>query len=289
MLVITCINLFLFRFDYFSAVNLNEMKINTIKKASLIALFFYIPLATMAWGVEGHRIVGQIADSYLTKKARKEISKILGTESVAMSSNWADFVKSDPSYNYLYNWHFINLKAGLSEAQVDGYLAQDTATDAYTKINFLAAELKKSDLSAENKQLYLRLLIHLVGDIHQPMHTGRPEDLGGNKIKVMWFGDSKNLHQVWDDQLILFQQLSYTEYSAAINHTTKDQLKAMQQEPVSKWVYQSYQVAEKIYNDVKPDQKLDYKYNYNYVSILNRQLLKGGVHLAGLLNEIFGG
>ena len=263
---------------------------NTIKKASLIALFFYLPFATMAWGVEGHRIVGQIADSYLTKKAKKEINKILGTESIAMSSNWADFVKSDPSYNYMNNWHYINLKAGLTADEVQAYLDKDTATNAYTKINFLAAELKKKELSRDNKLFYLRVLIHLVGDIHQPMHTGRAEDLGGNKIRVMWFNDPKNLHQLWDDQLILFQQLSYTEYSAAINHTTKEQKIEWRQEPVSKWVIQSYQLAEKIYSEIKqPDQKLDYKYNFNYVTILNQQLLKGGVHLAALLNDIFGG
>jgi S1/P1 Nuclease len=262
---------------------------NTIKIITGIAFFLYLPFATKAWGVEGHRIVGQIADSYLTNKAKKEVNKILGTTSIAMSGNWADFVKSDTNYNYLYNWHFINFKAGLSEAEVAAYLATDTATNAYTKIIFLVAELKKEGLSAENKLLYLRVLIHLVGDIHQPMHTGRPEDLGGNKIKVMWFNEPKNLHQVWDDQLILFQQLSYTEYASAINFTTKEQRKGWQQETVANWVYQSYQLAEKIYGDIKqPDQRLDYKYNFNYLDILNQQLVKAGVHLAGLLNEIFG-
>ena len=264
------------------------MLINTLKKSVLMMLFFYMPFATMAWGVEGHRIVGQIADCHLTKKARKEIERILGTESVAMVSNWADFVKSDTAYNYLYNWHFINFKQGMTKDQVETYLQKDTAVDAYTKINFLTAELKNKTLSPENKSLYLKVLIHLVGDIHQPMHTGRPDDLGGNKVKVMWFNEAKNLHQIWDDQLIQFQQLSYTEYACAINHVTKEQREEWQQEPVSSWVYQSYQVAEKIYADIKqPDQRLDYKYNYNYISILNLQLLKGGVHLAGLLNGIF--
>ncbi|MEO6497614.1 MAG: S1/P1 nuclease [Mucilaginibacter sp.] len=260
-----------------------------IKKISLISLFFYLPFAGMAWGVEGHRIVGQIAESYLTKKAKKEIAKILGTESIAMTSNWADFIKSDPAYNYLYNWHFINFKSGLQEEEVQAYLAADTAVDAYTKINFAVAELKNTALSPEDKILYLRVLIHLVGDIHQPMHTGHPEDLGGNKIKVMWFSESKNLHQIWDEQLILFQQLSYTEYTSAINHATSEEINEWQHDPVSKWVYQSYQLAGKIYGDIKqPDQRLDYKYNFNYVSLLNQQLLKGGVRLAGLLNEIFG-
>lgn len=265
------------------------MAINYCKKIALIALFFYLPFQTMAWGVLGHRIVGEIADSYLTKKAKKEVYNILGTESIAMSANWADFIKSDPAYGYLYNWHFINISSGLSQEQFQAYLDSDTATDAYTKINFLKSELKKTGLAPENKLMYLRLLIHIVGDIHQPLHVGRLEDLGGNKVKVMWFNDPANLHQVWDDKLINFQQLSYTEYAKAINHTSKEQRKEWQREPLGLWLYQSYQHAEKIYGDIKqPDQKLDYKYNFNNIAILNQQLLKGGVHLAGLLNEIFG-
>lgn len=265
------------------------MKQKYFNKIAILALFFYLPFQSMAWGVLGHRIVGEIADSYLTKKARKEVYKILGTESIAMTSNWPDFIKSNPDYKYLYGWHYINLDGGLTEQEVQSYLASDTATDAYTKINFLVAELKKKDLSADNKLLYLRLLIHIVGDVHQPLHVGRFQDLGGNKVKVLWFNDSANLHQIWDEKLVNFQQLSYTEYATAINHTTKEQRAIWQHEPVSTWIYQSYQYAEKIYNDIKkPNQRLDYKYNYDYVDILNQQLLKGGVHLAGLLNEIFG-
>ena len=265
------------------------MSTNIFKKITVIIFFFYLPFQSMAWGVLGHRVVGEIADSYLSKKAKREVYKILGTESIAMSSNWADFIKSDPAYGYLYNWHFINFNSGLTQEQFQSYLDSDTATDAYTMINFMVAELKKKDLSPENKLLYLRMLIHIVGDIHQPLHVGRLEDLGGNKVKIMWFNDASNLHQVWDDKLISFQQLSYTEYAAAINHTSKAQRKEWQSESLGSWLYQSYQYAEKIYSDIKqPDQKLDYKYNFNYVAILNQQLLKGGVHLAGLLNKIFG-
>src|SRR6187549_441577 len=83
-----------------------EMKLNFLKKIVILTACIYLPFQTMAWGVLGHRIVGQIADSYLTKKARKAIGAILGNESVAMSSNWMDFIKSDPAYKYLYNWHF---------------------------------------------------------------------------------------------------------------------------------------------------------------------------------------
>lgn len=264
------------------------MNINQFKKTALLALFLYIPFCSMAWGTLGHRIVGQIADSYLTKNTKKEIFKILGNESVAMTSNWPDFIKSDPSYNYMGPWHYINLKGGQSESEIHNYLAADTVTDAYTKINWLIAQLKNKDLESDKKVLYLRFLIHIAGDLHQPMHIGRLEDLGGNKVKVSWFKDPSNLHSVWDSKLIDFQQLSYTEYATSINFTTKSQRKEWQAEPVSTWIWQSYQFAEKIYTDIKPDENLEYRYNFKYIGIVNQQLLRAGVHLAGLLNEIFG-
>jgi hypothetical protein len=263
------------------------MIINRIKKTLLLGLFLYLPFCSMAWGVLGHRIVGQIADSYLTKHTKKEIYKILGNESIAMTSNWPDFIKSDPAYDYLDTWHYINLKGGLSEEFVKNYLATDTVTDAYTKINWLTVQLKNKDLEQDKKILYLRLLVHIVGDIHQPMHVGRFEDRGGNSIKLLWLNGPTNLHSVWDSKLIDFQQLSYTEYATAINYTTKQQRAAWQAEPVSDWVWQSYEYAQKIYADIKPDDKLSYQYNFKYIGIVNQQLLKGGVHLAGLLNEIF--
>ncbi len=254
----------------------------------LVVVCLYLPVQSMAWGVLGHRIVGQVADSYLTKKAKKSIAAILGNESVAMSSNWMDFIKSDNAYRYLSNWHYVNIKGGLSQAEMIATIEADTATNAYTKINFLVNELRNKNLPMSDKQLYLRSLIHLVGDIHQPMHVGRLDDLGGNKIRVLWFNDPYNLHQVWDEVLINFQQLSYTEYTSAINFSTKEQRKTWQQEPMSLWFYQSYQHAEKIYGDVKgTEEKLGYAYNFKYIKILDEQLLKGGIRLAGLLNDIF--
>src|SRR6187455_194617 len=103
------------------------MKLNFFKKIVILAACIYLPFQTMAWGVLGHRIVGQIADSYLTKKARKAIGTILGNESVAMSSNWMDFIKSDPAYKYLYNWHFANIKGGMSQNDMVSLLEADTA------------------------------------------------------------------------------------------------------------------------------------------------------------------
>lgn len=249
---------------------------------------FYRPCKLMAWGTTGHRIVGEIASSYLTPNARKEIAKILGTESIAMASNWADFIKADTSFKYLNSWHFIDVDSALNYSQLLSYLKNDNEADAYTKLNFLAGQLKNKNLPKKDKLMYLRLLIHIAEDVHQPFHAARKGDAGGNEIKVSWFGQPSNIHRVWDEQLIEFQKLSYTEYTAAINHVTAKQKSIWQKQPISKWIYDSYTISEQLHKELQqPDLKLSYQYNFKYLDTLNQQLLKGGVHLAALLNQVF--
>lgn len=259
-----------------------------IKRTSILLLLLAISLKGFSWGQTGHRVVGQIANSYLSCKAKRNIRKILGTESVAISSNWADFIKSDTSYKYLDSWHYINIKAGLNNTEFTNYLNNDKGTDAYTKLNFVIGELKNKEVPLEQKRMYLRLLIHIAGDIHQPMHVSRAEDLGGNRIKAFWFADATNLHALWDDKLIEYQKLSYTEYATNINHVSKAQRREWQKQPMTEWFFESYQLAEQLYAGVKqPEPRLSFRYNFDNVEMLNQQLLKGGVRLAGLLNEVF--
>lgn len=262
-----------------------------ILKVSLVLLLFYFPLKAMCWGQLGHRIVAEIANSYLTAKTKAEIKKILGTESIAMAANWADFVKSDTSFKYLDTWHYINFEKNLSYAQLREVLKKDTGkvNDAYAAIVFLTKELKKKTLPLYKKQMYLKLLIHIVGDVHQPLHVSPVGSTGGNDIKLQWFGQPSNLHRVWDSDLIEEQQLSYTEYADFLNHTTAAQRKKLQSEPLSKWLFDSYTIAQNLHNEItEVNPRLGYRYNYDHISLLNQQLLKGGVHLAGLLNDIFG-
>jgi len=258
------------------------------RKTLFIGLFLYLPFQSMAWGLQGHRIVGQIADSYLTPKTKFAVQRILGTESIAMSSNWPDFIKSDPAYSYLSPWHYVNVPENLDYEAFQSFLKKDTTADAYTKLNFIIKELKNKQLPKDKKLFYLRLLIHIVGDVHQPLHiSGRAQ--GGNQVKVLWFNQPSNLHSVWDEKLIDYQQLSYTEYSRAINHTTAAERKKWQHESIIKWLYDSYTISENLFPEItQPDQKLSYRYNFDHIATLNEQLLKGGVRLAGLLNEIFG-
>ncbi len=260
----------------------------SLKNLILIALFSYMPFQSMAWGVIGHRVVGEIADKYLNTTARAKIHAILGTESIALASNWADFIKSDSSLKYLDPWHYINLDSVLSRKDVQDYLNKDTAIDLYTRMNFLVKELKKKNLSPDKKSFYLKLLIHFVGDAHQPMHVGGKSDLGGNTIRVLWFNEPSNLHRIWDEHLIEFQQLSYTEYTDAINHPNAALRKKWQAENMSVWFYESYEIGQQLRTEItQPNQRLSYQYNFNHIATLNQRLLQGGVRLAALLNEIF--
>ncbi|HWD90172.1 MAG TPA: S1/P1 nuclease [Mucilaginibacter sp.] len=265
------------------------MKLNLLKKLILGLFIAYLPAKSMAWGTEGHRIAGVIAESYLTPKAKAAIRAILGDTSIAIASNWADFIKSDPNYSYLSSWHYIDMDKAYSYPELQEHLKQDTSVDAYTKLNFLIAELKKKDLASDKKLLYLRMLIHIVEDVHQPMHVGHTGDKGGNDIKVTWMNNPSNLHSVWDSGLIDFQQLSYTEYAMAINFTTPAQRAQWQSEPASQWLFESNQIADRLYEEVKSGDTLNgFKYNFNHIAIVNRQLVKAGVRLAGVLNAIFG-
>jgi hypothetical protein len=248
-----------------------------------------LPVYAFCWGVLGHRIVGEIAESYLTAKTRTEIKKILGDTTIAIASNWGDFIKSDSSYDYLDTWHYINLDSGLTRRQVQSYLDNDTTTDVYTKTRFLIKELKNKQLPITKKKMYLKLLIHFIGDIHQPLHVGRKADLGANRVRVQWFSNATNLHAVWDESLVNFQQLSYTEYTRTINFTTQSQRLAWQKQPISEWVIESYVITQNLYSEITtPNQRLSYDYNFDHIKIVNERLLKGGVRLAGILNEIFG-
>ncbi|MGI8635124.1 MAG: S1/P1 nuclease, partial [Segetibacter sp.] len=133
----------------------NQLSQRLKRNIVFVLLFFYLPCQSFAWGLLGHRIVGEIASTYLTSKASKEIKKILGNESMAIAGNWADFIKSDTAFRYLNEWHYADFDKGLNVQQMAMVLQKDTATDAYTRLNFLVTQLKNKNLGQNEKLLYL--------------------------------------------------------------------------------------------------------------------------------------
>ena len=154
-------------------------------------------------------------------------------------------------------------------------------------INTYIDLLKKSSLSQEEEAFALKCLIHLVGDIHQPLHVGNGTDRGGNDVKVTYFWKSSNLHTVWDTGIIEGQNLSFTEYVDWIDAPTKEELSRWKSDGIMVWTEESIACRSQIY-DLPENKKINYRYNYDNISTVNSRLLKAGIRLAGVLEEIYG-
>ena len=172
-----------------------------------------LPAPALAWGKTGHRVVAAIADTELSGLARAQIEQILGPgESLDEAANWPDEMRSAPGEFWQKTatpWHYVTLNGTVYDhAPPEGDALE--ALDRFTKT------LQNPNASRADKQLALRFVVHLVGDLHQPLHVGKCCDKGGNDVKVSWFGKPTNLHAVWDSQLVDDEQLSFTELAAKL-------------------------------------------------------------------------
>jgi hypothetical protein len=257
-----------------------------------LRLAFIIPAILLThiafcWGQTGHRVIAEIAQNHLTKKTKKEIAKLFGKETLAWWSNWADFIKSDSTYDDLYSWHFVNVRGTLSKPEFTKAINSLTDKNLYSQVKEMQAQLKDKTLPVAQRQMALKLLVHFMGDLAQPLHSGHADDEGGNKIVVFWFDRKTNLHTLWDSQLVEQQQYSYTEYARLLDIANAADVKAIQAGTLEDWFFESYSAAEEIYKSATNEAKLSYNYNYKYQALLNQQLLKGGLRLAEILNQTF--
>ncbi|ANI90495.1 S1/P1 Nuclease [Arachidicoccus ginsenosidimutans] len=263
---------------------------NCLYKIAVVVAFVFISQSVFAWGTTGHRVVAEIAERHLTKKAKKNIAKLFGREPLAFWANWADFIKSDTTgkWKEVSAWHYVDLPGHLSKDEFVKALKAIDHKSLYSQIPAMENILKDNHASLEDKEVALRLLIHFVGDLHQPLHVGRPEDKGGNDIEEFWFGKQTNLHAIWDDALVDYQKWSYTEYADNIDVASKEAVAQIQSGTLEDWFYQSHELADEIYDRTPANSHLSYKYNYMFYWKLNQQLLDGGLRLAEILNNIFG-
>lgn len=252
-----------------------------MKHLALLFLVGSISLTAFGWGVTGHRVTGYIAHKYMNKKARKAVEQLLNGKSMAMVSNWMDDVRSDSAYRHMDDWHWVTIPDGMTYEQAP----KNPKGDVIMTLERIIAELKSGKLPAAQQAEHLKILIHLVGDIHQPLHVGRP-DRGGNDVRVTWFRTDTNLHTVWDTDMIESTRLSYTELAESLDKPSKAQLQAWQKSTVRDWATESISYRPQIYN--YGNGRLGYEYRYKYFYIVEMRLLQAGVRLAGLLNEIYG-
>lgn len=259
------------------------MKLTAIVLVSLMGIS-----TSYGYGVTGHRVVAEIAQRHLTKHARKELQRLIGNQQLAFWANWPDFIKSDTTgtWTAASKWHYVDLPGNLDRNLFISQLKALPGENLYTQIQAMEAQLRDKTLPKEKREVALRFLIHLVGDLHQPLHVGRDEDQGGNKIPVSWFGRPTNLHALWDEALVDFQQYSYTEYATVLDVVGKSEQEYLTDSSLEDWFFESHQLSDRIYARTPDGSKLSYDYNYHFISDLNEALLKGGLRLAKILNEV---
>ena len=123
----------------------------------------------------------------------------------------------------------------------------------------------------------------MVGDIHQPLHTGRFEDRGGNDIKLSFLGKSTNFHIVWDVHIIEHLNMNYLELS--------DELINMRDVDYSLdpeiWVFETHQDVKILYAEIENSNEIDNNYINDKIPFIKHKLFKAGSTLAGVLNDIF--
>ncbi|WP_420552682.1 S1/P1 nuclease [Tenacibaculum aiptasiae] len=261
-------------------------------KVKVLLLFsaFFISVSAIAnnedvWGPTGHRATGEIAENHLTKRAKRNIDKLLQGESLAFVSTYADEIKSDrKKYGKFYTWHYVNMPLDANYEDVE----KNPKGDLITGIKECIKVLRNDNSSVEDKRFYLKMLVHLMGDLHQPMHIGQKEDKGGNTIQVQWHGRGSNLHRVWDENLINKWDMSYVELAENAKRLSKEQIKLIQKGGVLDWMKDTHKLTKKVYGSAKSGDKLRYRYSYDYFPIVREQLQKGGLRLAKVLNDIFG-
>lgn len=251
----------------------------------LLSLFINFGFAAdMYWGQTGHRATGEIATKHLSKKAKKEIEKILQGKSLALVSTYGDEIKSDNKYREFGPWHYVNMEPG--EDRYNPATA-NPAGDLLSALRKCKEVLQNKNSSREEKEFYLKMLVHFMGDLHQPFHVGRGEDKGGNDIQVRWFNEGTNIHRVWDSDMINSYQMSYTELAENTDDLTPHRIREIRSGNFESWVYESKALAEKAYASAEVGEKLGYRYMYDWFPVVREQLQKGGIRLAQVLNEIY--
>jgi hypothetical protein len=158
--------------------------------------------------------------------------------------------------------------------------------DVIMTIERIVKELKTHALTSKQESEHIKMLVHLVGDIHQPLHVGCCDDQGGNKVKVKWFRNESNLHRVWDSDMIDDTRLSYTELAQSLNEPDAIEIAKYQKASVRDWANESMSVRKAVY--AIGDGNLSFKYPYKNFSLVRERILKAGIRLAGILNEIYG-
>ncbi len=257
-----------------------------------------------AWGLIGHHTSAQIALDILKEQnspALRQIQDILKKDDFVISSTWADEIRGSTNEDWKSTlwYHFEKMNDG------DNYLAylkgQDKEVEARGGVvaALLASEtlLKDKKSTPADRSHALKFMIHFIGDIHQPLHTGRAEDNGGNKVEVKWLGFELSLHQIWDSQIIalghknLFARGSKTVQVAAYADFLRQKFETLTPPDENKlkyddWLHESLVPRADAYK--YKDEEAS-KYTARFIDVVDKRVYLAGLRIAFTMNRLWPG
>ncbi|GEN05788.1 S1/P1 Nuclease [Myxococcus fulvus] len=281
-----------------------------------------------AWRETGHWAVCEIAYSNLSEPARTRLDGLVG-EDFPRQCTWPDVVRNLPEWTSTRWWHFVDMPDA-TDYLSPGVLVRDADNDGLDDgdvirgILFATDALNSPATSEELKRDWVRFLAHFVGDIHQPLHVGRPGDEGGNKIRVAWYGATQylypecvlatpgaavctttvnktkdvNLHMVWDYHVIdTFvrrlpvvpgdSEFRHKAYAQAVTRPLAPSTRtAITQTTPLDWMNES-RLDRSVAYDVLTHENLQDTYAEKASVVINERIFLAGLRLAYLLNRVF--
>jgi hypothetical protein len=271
----------------------------------------------LAWGDEGHEVIGLIAEHYLQPSVRARVLELLRHDDtglverdIAHEATWADkFRDSDRDtskrrYLGTRDWHFVDLEiegvdvtrachgrrplpAGVPASAGP---AEDCIID---KIDQFYAELENPRTPEAERLAALQFLLHLVGDVHQPLHASDDHDRGGNRKLASGPGIGlDNLHHDWDVEFVARLGASDTDvaHSLIARITAADRARWSRGTPLD-WALETYTVSKQHTYGLLPavsgrgEYQLSQTYEDDATAVTAQQLSKAGVRLAFMLNR----
>ncbi len=239
------------------------------------------PLQTFAWGDKAHQIIGALAWLKLTEGAKRQVKELLPNITanelgpLAAASTWAD--QQANTYPEERKWHFVAIPLAANSFDIKRDCADGNCI--VVKLND-KKELLRTSHSPQVRADALKYVVHLVGDLYQPLHCTDNQDQGGNSVKVKFQGKLTNLHQVWDTEMINQSGLDVAAYTLKLRS-----LEVPKYFWIEDWVKDSHRVAQEYAYAIPKDRELGTTYYRRNLPILEMQLATAAEKLAEILND----
>jgi hypothetical protein len=238
-----------------------------------------VSVQSLAWGRKGHELIMELAFSRLTPLEQQKVIRYLDGMTIQSASTWMDEIRNEKRYDFLGTAHYINIPRPNGVAKI-------AENDIQRELNATLLEIKRlKSLPDSVIKLDLLKLIHLIGDIHQPLHTGYEVDRGGNDITVLFNGKKTNLHRLWDSQLIESLKIDSSSVNSFLSNLSRKKIVEYAKTEVALWIKESQSYLDQLYqfqNGV-----IDGQYVTNAKPVIEEQLAKAVLRLERVLKSMF--